>query len=240
MNLTWPEAKELGRQLKNMVRPIVDGQVAICPPYPYLEGLARLMEQSPVEVGAQDIDSEDSGARTGAVSGMILKSVGCSFTLVGHSERRQVFGDTNEIVAKKLQAALRNDLDVTLCVGETLKEREAGQTFTVVLEQLNVGLGDVTAAQMDRVKIAYEPVWAIGTGLVATPAQAQEVHAKIRGHLLELFSSEIADRTQIQYGGSVKPANSAELMSQVDIDGVLVGGASLSSESFIPIIRTRT
>ena len=127
-----------------------------------------------------------------------------------------------------------------MCVGETLKEREAGRTVEVVLEQLSVGLQGVSAGQMSRVRIAYEPVWAIGTGLVATPAQAQEVHARIRAHLRELFTAEIADLTQIQYGGSVKPSNSAELMSQVDIDGVLVGGASLSSESFIPIIRTRT
>jgi triosephosphate isomerase len=240
MNLTWPQAQDLGRELRNRVRPSVDGQVSICPPYPYLAPLARLLAESAVEVGGQDIDSEDSGARTGAVSGAILKSVGCSFTLVGHSERRHVFHDTNDVVAAKLQAGLRNDLDVTLCVGETQSERESGRTFQIVTEQLNVALNSLNAQEMSRVRIAYEPVWAIGTGLVATPEQAQEVHARIRGHLAELFSSIIADQTQIQYGGSVKPANSAELMSQTDIDGVLVGGASLESESFISIIRTRS
>jgi len=240
MNLSWPEAQELGRDLRNKVRTNVDGQVSICPPYPYLAPLARLLEESAVEVGGQDVDSEDSGARTGAVSGGILKSIGCTFTLVGHSERRHIFQDTNEVVAAKLQAGLRNDLDVILCVGETQNERESNRTFEVVLHQLNVALEGLTAQQMDRIRIAYEPVWAIGTGLVATPSQAQEVHARIRGHLAELFSPTIAEQTQIQYGGSVKPANSAELMSQPDIDGVLVGGASLHSDSFISIIRTRS
>jgi triosephosphate isomerase len=239
MHLELKEALELARSLKNRVRNNVDRNVSICPPYPYLEPIARILADSPVEVGAQDIDIELSGARTGAVSAPMIRSVGCTFTLVGHSERRSVFGDTDQVVATKLRTALAHDLNVILCVGESLSEREAGKTSTVVLSQLDHGLGGLSSQQMTHIVIAYEPVWAIGTGLTATPAQAQEVHAQIRNRLKELFDNDIAESTRIQYGGSVKPENAAEILAQADVDGALVGGASLNAESFIQIVRAR-
>ncbi|MBR57567.1 MAG: triose-phosphate isomerase [Myxococcales bacterium] len=238
MNLALDEALELARGIRNRVRAHVDSDVAVCPPYPYLEPIAQLLKDSPVQVGAQDMDAFASGARTGAVSGPMLRSVGCSFTLVGHSERRAIFGDTNEIVSAKLRAALEHDLDVTLCVGESLEQREAGTTFDVVLEQVESALSTIQAGQMNRIVVAYEPVWAIGTGHTATPAQAQEVHARIRSHIGHLYDADIANSLNIQYGGSVKPDNAATLKSQPDVDGALVGGASLDPESFIQIIRT--
>jgi len=192
-----------------------------------------------VGVGAQDVDPEPKGARTGAVSAAMLKSVGATFTLVGHSERRHVFGDTDELVSRKLRAALDAGLGVTLCIGEKLEEREAGQTDQVVLSQLDSGLEGVSEAEISRVIIAYEPVWAIGTGRTATPDQAQEVHALIRAHLVETRGQAIAESMIIQYGGSAKPGNAADLLGQPDVDGLLIGGASLDAESFVAIIRAQ-
>jgi triosephosphate isomerase len=240
MHLELREALELARSLKNRVRANVDRAVSICPPYPYLESIARALEDSPLQVGAQDVDTDISGARTGAVSAPMLRSVGCSFTLVGHSERRSVFGDTDLVVAQKLRIALEHDLNVTLCVGESLAEREANRTNEVVLGQLDHGLNGLSNNQMSRIVIAYEPVWAIGTGRTATPEQAQEVHARIRARLKELFTEDVAENTRIQYGGSVNPENAAEILAQPDVDGALVGGASLKAESFIQIVRARS
>ncbi len=240
MHLELKDALELARGLKNRVRANVDRGVSICPPYPFLEPIARLLEDSPVAVGSQDIDTELKGARTGAVSASMVRSVGCSFTLVGHSERRSVFGDSNQVVAKKLRTALEHDLNVTLCVGESLSEREANQTNEVVLGQLDQALNGLSDQQMSRIVVAYEPVWAIGTGRTASPEQAQEVHAQIRARLKELFNENIAGSMRIQYGGSVKPENAAEILAQPDVDGALVGGASLKAESFIEIVRARS
>ena len=167
----------------------------------------------------------------------MLKSVGCAFTLVGHSERRHVFGDTDELVNSKLRAALDAGLGVTLCIGEKLEEREAGRTDQVVLSQLDAGLAGVSEAEISRMIIAYEPVWAIGTGRTATPEQAEEVHARIRAHLAEKRGGDVAEKMIIQYGGSAKPGNAAELLGQPDVDGLLIGGASLDAESFVAIIR---
>ena len=168
----------------------------------------------------------------------MLKSAGCAFTLVGHSERRDVFGDSDETVAAKLRAGLKNGLNVMLCIGEHLAEREAYRTFEVVLGQLDIALRDLSLDQINRITLAYEPVWAIGTGRSATPEQAQEVHERIRGHIATLFNQDVAASMRILYGGSVKPSNAADLLTQPDVDGALVGGASLNAESFIEIIRS--
>ena len=239
MNLDFEEATELAQSLRRVVRARVDGEIAICPPYPYIQPIAKALEGSPISVGAQDVDPEFSGARTGAVAAPMLRSVGCGFTLVGHSERRDVFGDTDEIVAQKLRAALNNELNVMLCIGEHLDERKAFRTFEVVLGQLDVALEGLTPDEISRVTLAYEPVWAIGTGLSATPEQAQEVHERIRAHIGTRFNQDVAGSIRILYGGSVKPSNAAELLSQPDVDGALVGGASLNVDSFVGIIRAR-
>lgn len=237
MHLDREGAVQLARAIRNRARARVDGRVAICPPYPFLDAVVRATEGSAVLVGAQDVDPEPSGARTGAVSAEMVRSVGATFTLVGHSERRALFGDDDAIVGAKLRAARRAGLDVTLCCGETLAEREAHRTLEVVRDQLAGALDGVGASEMAHVTIAYEPVWAIGTGRVATPAQAQEVHAAIRAWLSERFDAGVAAAALIQYGGSVKPANAAELLACPDIDGALVGGASLDADAFIAIVR---
>jgi len=239
MNLDFEEATELAQSLRRLVRARVDGDVAICPPYPYLQPIAKALEGTSITVGAQDVDFQDSGARTSAVSAPMLRSIGCGFTLVGHSERRDIFGDTDEIVAQKLRAALNNELNVMLCIGEHLDEREAFRTFEVVLGQLDIALEGLTPDEINRVTLAYEPVWAIGTGLSATPEQAQEVHERIRAHIGTRFNQDVAGSIRILYGGSVKPSNAAELLSQPDVDGALVGGASLNADSFVGIIRAR-
>ncbi len=237
MNLTRPEAVELAREIRNRVRPRVDGDVALCPSYPFIDVVARALAGSPVQVGAQDLDPEERGARTGAVSGPMLRSVGATFTLVGHSERRAIFGDSEDVVAAKVRAALKSDLRVVLCVGESLQEREASRTFEVVLGQLRSAIEGLGAEELGRITVAYEPVWAIGTGRTASPEQAQEVHRRIRSELASIASRDVAARTRILYGGSVKPTNAAALMAQPDIDGALVGGASLDFQNFIDIIR---
>ena len=211
--------------------------VAVCPPFVYLDAISTAVQGSALAVGAQDLYFEGNGAFTGEISTSMLKDVGCTYVLCGHSERRHVIGETDALINKKLVAALNAGLKPILCVGELLEERQAEQTETVVDTQLKQGLAGLDAAQMAQVTIAYEPVWAIGTGLTATPAQAQEVHAFIRNVLAGLFGAAVADQTRIQYGGSVKPDNTAELMTQPDVDGCLVGGASLKPESFAGIIK---
>jgi len=239
MNLELEDALGLAQELRRLVRARVDGEVAICPPYPFLQPIAKALEGSAVDVGAQDVDAHKSGARTGAVSASMLRSVGCSFTLVGHSERRDVFGDTDEIIAQKLRAGLDHGLKVMLCIGEHLDDRESHRTFEVVLGQLDIALKDLTLEETSRITLAYEPVWAIGTGRSATPEQAQEVHQRIRAHIATLFNHDVAGSMRILYGGSVKSSNAADLLTQPDVDGALVGGASLKAESFVNIIRAR-
>jgi len=195
-----------------------------------------MLESSNIDLGAQNCYWQDEGAFTGEVSCKMIKDAGAKYVIIGHSERRQFFAETNETVNKKIKAALKNGLTPIVCVGESLSEREADKTFDVLTEQLTNSLKDITPDEMLKMVIAYEPVWAIGTGKTASPAQAQEVHKFIRDLLAKLFRTETANEVRIQYGGSVKPENITELMKQPDIDGALVGGASLANDSFAAIV----
>ncbi len=240
MNLDRRSAAELAGALRDYLDANQGGadiDVGIFPSFVHLDEMARAMAGSQLIVGAQNCCDEESGAFTGEVSVAMLKDVGASSVVLGHSERRHIYGEADELIGRKVALVLLGGLDVILCVGETREEREAGSTETVVATQLRGGLAAVSAADMDRVTIAYEPVWAIGTGLTATPDQAQAVHAYLRGLLSSLYTDEVADSVRIQYGGSVKPSNAAELLSMADIDGALVGGAALTAENFIPILE---
>jgi triosephosphate isomerase len=233
---TAAEAAELVDALKKDVGNVSAVDIVVCPPFVHLESVAGRLKGSTIQVGAQNVYWEDSGAFTGEVSGPMLVSVGMKYVIVGHSERRQFFGETNATVNKRARAALKNGLKAIVCVGENLAERESGKTFDVVRDHVNGSLAGFTAQDMANVVLAYEPVWAIGTGKTATSAQAQEVHQFIRGLLTASFG-RAAEAVCIQYGGSVKPENTGELLSQADIDGALVGGASLKADSFAAIVR---
>lgn len=236
MNLDRASALDLAITLRDHVGDRDDVDVAVIPSFVYLDEIVRELDGSPIMVGAQNMCDEPSGAYTGEVSGAMLRDIGVDFVVLGHSERRHIYGETDELINAKVQAALLNDLDVILCVGELIDEREAGTTETVVRGQLFTGLEGVDLSLMNRVTIAYEPVWAIGTGLTASPAQAGEVHQYLRGLLAGLYDDDAAAAARIQYGGSVKASNVAELMAVPDVDGSLVGGASLKAADFIPII----
>lgn len=216
-----------------------DREVLIAPPYTILSEVSHVLKDSKVIVGSQNICWEGKGAFTGEISPVMVKDAGGSAAIVGHSERRQIFGETDELVNKRLKGGLAFDLIMILCVGETLAERETELTFAVLEMQIKKGLADVAATDMDKVVIAYEPVWAIGTGETASNEQAQSAHAFIRGVLEQIFEKNVAEQTRILYGGSVKPTNVDELMAQPDIDGALVGGAALDAESFGRIINFR-
>jgi len=211
--------------------------VAVCPPFVYLQSVAKALSSSNIAVGAQDMYFEPEGAFTGEISASMLKDVSCSYCLCGHSERRHVIGESDELINKKVAAAVSGGLLPILCVGELLEEREASQTNDVVTRHVKEGLAGLSAEKLEAVTIAYEPVWAIGTGLTATPEQAQEVHDFIRKLLGQMYDEKTAEDIRILYGGSVKPNNAADLMSQKDIDGVLVGGASLKADDFLAIIQ---
>jgi triosephosphate isomerase len=211
--------------------------VGVCPPFVYLQAVAKALSASSIAVGAQDIYFEPKGAFTGEISASMLKDIGCAYCLCGHSERRHVIGETDELINKKVAAAIGGGLLPILCVGELLAEREASQTNEVVTRQLKEGLAGLSAEKLSAVTIAYEPVWAIGTGLTATPQQAQEVHDLIRKLLGQMYDDQLAEESRILYGGSVKPGNAADLMGQQDIDGLLVGGASLKADDFLAIIQ---
>ena len=210
--------------------------LALCPPAIYLEAVAPLLQNSSVALGAQNMYFEKSGAFTGEVSGEMLVDVGCHYVILGHSERRHIFGETDAVINQKVHAALELGLVPILCVGELLAEREAGKTEAVVRQQMTGSLAGVSAEQMQQIVIAYEPVWAIGTGKVATPEQAQSVHADLRRMIQECYNAVVADAVRIQYGGSVKPNNAGELLSLADVDGALVGGASLKADDFLGIV----
>jgi triosephosphate isomerase (TIM) len=210
-------------------------EVAVCPPAVYLHDVGAALRGSSIGLGAQNMHFEKEGAFTGETSAEMLKDLGCQYVILGHSERRQYFGETDAAVNKKTLAALASGLTPIVCVGETLAEREDGKTAEVVKTQILGSLAGLSPSQARGLVIAYEPVWAIGTGKTATPAQAEEVHAQIRGLLAEMFGG-VAEEIRIQYGGSVKPDNVAELMSQPNIDGALVGGASLKADSFVAIV----
>jgi triosephosphate isomerase len=231
------EALALATEVKNAVAQLRDVEVGIAPVFTALYPVGKRLEDSKVRLCAQNVFWEDKGAWTGEVSAPLLADVGVSYVIVGHSERRQHFGELDAAVGLRARAVLRAGLSAIVCVGETDKERDANETFGRVTAQLEGALAPLSAADAAKIVIAYEPVWAIGTGRTATPAQAQEVHAFIRKRLEERWSPAVAGAVRIQYGGSVKPENAAELMSQPDIDGALVGGASLKAESFVAIAR---
>ncbi len=211
--------------------------VAVCPPFVYLQAVAKALSASSIAVGAQDIYIESQGAFTGEISASMLKDIGCTYALCGHSERRHVLGETDELINKKVTAAIGGGLLPILCVGELLAEREASRTNEVVTRQIKNCLAGLSIEKVSAVTIAYEPVWAIGTGLTATPQQAQEAHDFVRKLLLQMYDAQLAEEIRILYGGSVKPGNAGDLMAEQDIDGLLVGGASLSADDFIAIIQ---
>ncbi len=238
MNLSKDESCKLGEQLRDAVGDAGDVRVAVCPPFVFLDPLGALLDGSPVAIGAQNMHPEIGGAFTGEVSGSMLKDVGCEYVIIGHSERRHVFGETEDFIAAKVTRALADGLKPIVCVGETLAQRESSETQQIVCRQVESALNGVDNDAMSLITIAYEPVWAIGTGRTAAPEQAEEVHAIIRSLISDLFDSGVADNVVIQYGGSVKPDNATDLLSRENVDGALVGGASLKAETFIPIIES--
>jgi triosephosphate isomerase len=231
------EAVDLVSSLIPLVKDITDVEIIIAPVFTVLDVVRKTIKDSNLSLAAQDCFWEEEGAYTGEVSPTMLIDAGCSHVIIGHSERRQFFAETDETVNKKLKAALNGGLVPIFCAGETLAQREAGATLTVLRKQIAGGLSGIAAADVDRTIIAYEPVWAIGTGRTATANQAQEAHKFIRDLLSELYGKESADKIRILYGGSVKPENVKGLLCQPDIDGALVGGASLKAESFASIVR---
>jgi triosephosphate isomerase len=237
MNKTAADAAALIKDIAFNVGQRSDVDVVVCPPFTALEAAAAALEGSVVKLGAQNMHHEASGAFTGEVSAPMLRSLFVTHVILGHSERRTYFGETDASVNLKLLAALKNQLRPIFCVGETLAEREASTTLRVIQGQVERGLEGVGKEQAQSIVVAYEPVWAIGTGKVATSDQAQEVHAYIRGLLSKLFGDPAAQRVRILYGGSMKPSNAAELLGQADIDGGLIGGASLESRSFLDLIK---
>jgi len=237
MNKTLDEAVALAKSLKGKVVDQFDADVVLCPPFTNLASVHEIIADSPIGLGAQNVFWEEKGAYTGEISAEMLKSVGCEYVIIGHSERRQYFHETDETVNKKIKRALEAGLIPIVCVGEMLSQREAGKTQDVVGIQVKGSLAGLSEEQVRQLIIAYEPVWAIGTGAVATPDQAQDVHKFIRTTLGELYDENLAQSVRIQYGGSMKPGNAAELLSQPDIDGGLIGGASLNADSFWGIIQ---
>lgn len=237
MYKTVNESVALGKELVAGLGETTDREVLVCPTYTSLAAVASVLAGSAIALGAQDVFYHAEGAYTGAIAPPMLRDVGCTYVIVGHSERRQHFHDDDATVNRKLLAALAHDLLPIMCVGETKPQRDAGKAEEITVGQVRAGLATVTAEQMQQIVIAYEPVWAIGTGDTATPDDAQEMHAAIRGTLTELYGDDIAQSIRIQYGGSVKPDNVDELMAQPDIDGALVGGASLKAESFLRIVH---
>ncbi len=231
------EAIELANGLKRSLFDVTTIEIIICPPFTALTEVYEVIAETNIQLGAQDMYWEKEGAFTGEVSGMMVKDVGANFVIIGHSERRQFFGETNQSVNKKIKSALKYQLTPIVCVGENLLEREQNKTLEVISEQVEECLWELEKEEVKDIVIAYEPVWAIGTGKTATPLQAQEVHKFIRRLLVKFYDEDLAENLRIQYGGSVKPENIAELIRQEDIDGALVGGASLDVVSFTSIIR---
>jgi triosephosphate isomerase len=239
MNYNLQQSVIFIQQLKEeLIKKERNAEVIICPNFIVLSEAKKIIKNSPIKLGAQNIYYEESGAFTGETSADMIKSVGCEYVILGHSERRTIFNETDEIINKKIKQALKHGLFPIFCIGETLEEREKDITNHIIRNQLELGLKDISAEEITKIIIAYEPVWAIGTGRNATPEQAQEVHAFIRNFLAVEYGLELADRVIIQYGGSVKPENAKDLLSQPDIDGALVGGACLKVDSFIRIIES--
>jgi triosephosphate isomerase len=239
MHNTVGEAVDLIESILNGLGDTTGREVVVCPPFTALQALSALLQDTPVGLGAQNLFYEPQGAYTGEISAPMLRDLGCRYVIVGHSERRQIFAETDAVIGRKVRAALDHGLRPILCIGETKPQRDAGDAEAVVLGQLRAGLAQVAPDLLGDVVIAYEPVWAIGTGDTATPADAQAMHAAVRRTLAELAGDAVAQRMRIQYGGSVKPENVDELLAQPDIDGALVGGASLKAESFLRIVHFR-
>jgi triosephosphate isomerase len=237
MHKTVSEAVDFVTRLQKKLGDWDETEAVVAPPFVALASVAERLTGTKIALAAQDCFWEKKGAFTGEVSPPMLRDVGCQYVIIGHSERRAYFGETDETVNKKVKAVLSHDLHPIICVGESLQERERGDTFKIVERQMKEGLKGLDAVAVHVIVIAYEPIWAIGTGETATPQQAQEVHAFIRGLLSAIFSPDEAEKVRIQYGGSVKPDNIDELMAQPDIDGALVGGASLEVDSFARIVR---
>jgi triosephosphate isomerase len=237
LNNNLVEADNLARQIATGCQKTIDTEVVIAPVFTALTTVAAGLDGTPVQLAAQNCYPESHGAFTGEVSAELLKDAGCTYVIVGHSERRQLLGESDAFINQKIRAALQVGLKPILCIGETLQERETDQMPEVLSSQVKGGLADVSAAQMQDLVIAYEPIWAIGTGQTASQEQAQEAHAFIRGLLQGLFNPAVAASTRILYGGSVKPGNVDGLMAQDDIDGALVGGASLKAEDFLRIVH---
>jgi triosephosphate isomerase len=237
MNKDIDETTMFIKELKARLLRVKPGaEVLVCPPFTSLATASRLLEGTFICTGAQDVYWEENGAYTGEISARMLDSAGCKYVIIGHSERRHIFGETDEMVRKKLDRVLKQGLRPILCVGETKEEREKGMTEKVVRRQLETGLDGQKVGTLSGLVIAYEPVWAIGTGLTATPEQAMDVHVFVRSFLAKRFGADLANETRIQYGGSVKPENASSLLTREDIDGALVGGASLNADSFSEIV----
>ena len=236
MYKTVHEAVVFVKEFRSMVKDVIDVEIVVAPPFTAVHAVAEAARNSPVGVAGQDLYFEKEGAFTGEVSGGMLREAGAEYVIIGHSERRRLFGETDELVSRKLGAALAARLTPIVCVGETLEEREANQTFAVLDRQIKEGLDALAGEQVGSLVLAYEPVWAIGTGRNATPLQAAEAHGHIRGRLRQWFGAESADHCHVIYGGSVKPDNIHELVTQPDVDGALVGGASLDVRAFFDIV----
>ena len=237
MNKTATEAAALVTEIKRDVFDVDNVDILVCPPFTALAVVGDVVRDSNVSLGAQNMYFEDKGAYTGEISTAMLKDCGCTHVIIGHSERRTIFNESDETINKKVKKALEADLIPILCIGEKLEEREANKTFEVITNQLECDLADIDSDNIKKIIIAYEPVWAIGTGKTATSEQAQEAHAFIRNLIKEKYDSVVADGIIILYGGSMKPANVEELVSQPDVDGGLIGGASLEAASFVELVK---
>jgi triosephosphate isomerase len=238
MNMNLHQSQKLVSEILNGLGKDSKAEVIVCPPFTSLSEVNSLVKGTQIKLGAQNMYYEESGAYTAEISADMLKSVGCEYVILGHSERRVIFNESDELINKKIKTAIIKELKPIFCVGELLEQRESGETMKVISAQIEKGLEGITSDQMKNIIIAYEPVWAIGTGKTATPQQANEIHLFIRELVAKKFSTSVAENLIIQYGGSVKPDNAGELLSQKDIDGALIGGACLKADSFLSIIAS--
>lgn len=237
MNKVTGDSVQLAKEICQEAGSQTSVSVVVCPPFTSLSGVSEITKDTNIHLGAQNMCAEPSGAYTGEVSAEMLRDLLVNHVILGHSERREYYGETDEVVNRKVLAAIENNLKPIFCVGETLEQREAEQTLAIIQDQIKSGLANITSDKADSIVVAYEPVWAIGTGKTATPEMAQEVHAAIRKQLADLFGADVAGKIKILYGGSMKPENAEELLAQEDIDGGLIGGASLNAHSFGQIIE---
>ncbi|OGS45764.1 MAG: triose-phosphate isomerase [Elusimicrobia bacterium RIFOXYD2_FULL_34_15] len=236
MNKTVKESVELVLALKQKLSDVKEREILVCPPYTSLYAVKENLKNSNIKVGAQNMYFEKSGAFTGEISPLMLKDIGCDYVIIGHSERRQYFGETDDSVNKKMKVAFENGITPIVCVGETLQQREKNEAFSVIEKQIKIGVAGLSGDQITKVVIAYEPVWAIGTGKTASPQQAEEIHAFIRKLYFEMYGKDSSEAIRILYGGSVKPDNISEIMKQPNIDGGLIGGAALKADDFIKLV----